>query len=295
MEFEIGLLLFNRPKLAQKAIISLVNQNPQLDLSRVHVLIDGYANSKDEYVKRLNRTQETIDLVQRYLPECDLIVPDSNLGIALAYERLGEEMFLRNNAGFAVFLEEDLLMKRNYFDELTKIKNTLISYDDVAMFSASGDSARYFTRQVGQFKPMNHFWNYALRREHYLERRALLSEYISIISEDTYWNKNNQKIYEWARDRHLKVLGTSQDLVKRGIAESFDRIFLTSNFKFARYLGKVGEHSTPRVYRQQGYGKYAGFDFLKNKEGKNYEVNIQELRTITNEHRYFLEQNPALV
>ena len=89
MEFEVGLLLFNRPKLAQKAIISLVNQNPQLDLSRVHVLIDGYANSKDEYVKRLNRTQETIDLVQRYLPECDLIVADSNLGIALAYERRG--------------------------------------------------------------------------------------------------------------------------------------------------------------------------------------------------------------
>ena len=57
----------------------------------------------------------------------------------------------------------------------------------------------------------------------------------------------------------------------------------------------MGEHSTPDIYRQQGYGKYAGFDFFKNKECKNYEVNIQELRTITNEHRCFLEQNTALV
>jgi hypothetical protein len=222
-------------------------------------------------------------------------VAESNLGIALAYERLGEEMFLRKKADFAVFLEEDLVMKQNYFEELTQIKNVVQSYDEIAMFSASGDSSKYFTSHVGNLKPMNHFWNYALRREHFLERQVLLCEYISIVSENTYWNRDNQRIYDWARDRNLKVFGTSQDLVKRGIAESLNKIFITSNSKFAQYLGKTGEHFTPRIYRQQGYGKNLGFDFLKSKTPRNYEVHIQELRALSQEHRYFLSNNPTLV
>ena len=295
MEFEIGLLLFNRPTYAKKAIASLIKQAPRIDLTRVHIFIDGYFNSKDEYLKLPNRTEETIDLVQRYLPECNLIASSANLGIALAYERLGSEIFLNNDNDLAVFLEEDLVIKPTYFNELTKIGNTLNLYDEISMFSATGDSAKNFTKHSGNFKPMNHLWNYALRRTHFFERGILLSEYITIVSESNYWNRNNQRIYEWARDRNLNILGTSQDLIKRGIAEYFNKMVLTSRFKYAKYLGKTGEHFSEDIFRQQGYEKRDYFNLLKIRFPKQYQVNIQELRSLTNEHRFFLENNRKYV
>ena len=272
---EIGLLLFNRPALAKKVIFSLINQVPRIDLARVHILIDGYLGSKDEHLKLPNRTDETIDLVRRYLPSCNLNVSNYNLGIALAYERLGSEIFLSNNADFAVFLEEDLVMETNYFNQLARMKDKLNHYREISMFSATGDSANNFTKHSGNFKPMNHLWNYALRRTHFLERSVLLSEYISIVSENNYWNRNNQKIYEWARDRNLNVLGTSQDLIKRGIAEYFNKILVTSRFKYAKYLGKTGEHFTEDAFRQQGYGNIDYLRFLKIRIPKHYGVEVQ--------------------
>jgi hypothetical protein len=293
MSFEIGLLLFNRPILVKKTIFSLIRQNPKIDLTHVHILVDGYSGSKDEYLKLPNCTNETIDLVQRYLPQSKLIVSKSNLGIALAYERLGEELFVRHKADFGVFLEEDLLMRLNYFKELEKMKRILENFDQISMFSATGDSANGFTGHSGQFKPMNHFWNYALRREHFLERRGLLSDYISIVSENNYWNRNDLKIYEWARDTNLHILGTSQDLIKRGIAESLKKMFITSRFKFAKNLGRTGEHFTPEVFKQKGYDNSDYFNFFKTKFTKNYQVNFQELRSLNEEHKLFLIQNPT--
>jgi hypothetical protein len=75
-------------------------------------------------------------------------------------------------------LREDLVLSPRYLEILA----TLIAYVDVeprvAQVSATGDTFLTQQRRTNSLCPMWHAWAFALRREHYQERRPIIDEYL---------------------------------------------------------------------------------------------------------------------
>ena len=248
--FDIQVLAFNRPEYLENCLVGLQAQTLAIDPKRIFFWQDGYSGSRDEHRGLPDKTEKSLKLIRKHFPDSEVIVSQKNLGIGLSFKDAEENAFVHRGNEWGIFIEEDNVLQDYYLEVILKLINKVKKFDEIVQLDAFGD----YKNQTGQdyFIPM-HSWAFALRSEHYFERKELLSGYEDILKDDSYFKRDTSRINDYFANYGIRPVASSQDYIKRILMSHYNRIALTTSFSGANNIGAFGEHFNPEVYNQLGY------------------------------------------
>ncbi len=175
------------------------------------------------------------------------------MGIARHYALVEQQAFQDTAANWATFFEEDLVLSSRYLEILA----TLISFVDaeprVVQVSATGDTILTKDMRTDALYPMWHAWGFALRRDHFRERTTIVNKYLETIADLPYFMRDEEDVRSALVGFGLYPIASSQDYIKQEIRRHFGRLAVTTARSYGRYIGKDGEHFTPRIFAELGY------------------------------------------
>lgn len=255
--FPIGILLFNRPEYARQFLESLLQQDLAVDPSRVVIHIDAFEGSRDAARGAEDQTDETLAIVEEFLPGATVITPERNTGIARAFDVVETHVSAMDDSPWLTFFEEDFVLYPNYLRAMVTAIRAVDSHPDAAIVSATGDSraaaatgapavSRALVAQL-------HLWAFSIRRSHLDERRSIVEAYLESISSVAYWERQEAVVWQACTSVGIFPMGTSQDYIKRAALVKFGRVALTTVQPYGFYVGQYGEHFTPLAFESQGY------------------------------------------
>jgi hypothetical protein len=251
--YPISVVLFNRPEYVRATLESLKEQTLPVASDHLILSIDGYAGSKDETFGRPDRTGEVEAVAREVFPDARLSKAPQNRGIARHFALVEQEVFRDHTASWAAFFEDDFVLSARYLE----IMATLISYVDaeprIVQVSATGDTILGKESGTDTLYPMWHAWAFALRREHYQERSAIVDEYLRAIADLPYFMRSQVDFRSPLLAFGLYPIASSQDYIKQEVRRHFGGLAVTTARSYGRYIGKEGEHFTPAIFADLGY------------------------------------------
>ncbi|MEN9923379.1 MAG: hypothetical protein RIS09_893, partial [Actinomycetota bacterium] len=243
-EFPMNILAFNRPHYLERVLKSLHNQTVRIDQSRITVWIDGYSGSKDAVRLKRNRTEQTLEVAKKFLPNASFIVRSKNVGIAGQYHE-AELASFSIDTDIAFFFEEDLVLSPRYLEALLQLESLTRGIESIGRISAHGygrGQAPY--NSTSGVRSSLRTWGFGVRRHLHLASQPYLAAYMNVVNKKPYWRRDANAIFS-----EMKALGvnlgsqsSSQDSVKGSIAKSIGISGITTNARLAKYIGKTGEH-----------------------------------------------------
>ena len=256
----LNIILFNRPQYAKKTLISikeaLENDNCKCQVS---IWIDGYKNSKDEFLGKKNNFDKVLDISKSIFPYANFNTYSTNQGIAKIYYNAEKYSIKNSKAIFSLFFEEDYIISRNYFSALKLLMFWAKDISKVAIVSAHGlishslnniyDSNQIKRRNI--LYPMHELWAYAVKNNHLKERDIFVSTYLSIINKNFYWQRDSVKIRSFLKKNGINhIHGSSQDWVKKAALYKFKKLALTVPRIMGENIGKLGQHSNVNFFQK---------------------------------------------
>ncbi len=258
--FEINILAFNRPAYLELFLESLSNQSILIDPNKIFFWQDAFIGSKDEFLNGVDNTGTSIEIIRKFFPDSKVNESKLNLGIGLNYQRAEAFAFRDTTTKWALFFEEDLILHEHYLKQIMQLISAVENYSDIVQVDATGDVKYKKPRSdLSLFIPA-HNWGFALRGEHYFERKALVNKYEHILQNDAYFCRNDKDIFNFLKEINISSFGTSQDLIKRSIATSFRKLTVTTGQPLAHYIGESGEHFSKDTFNELGYSN-SNFEF----------------------------------
>jgi hypothetical protein len=242
--YPINVLCFNRPAYLEQLLDSLQSQSVEISQDKLFFWVDGFQGSLDEKLGRPDRTHEVAESIQKFFPESQLRISKHNLGIARNYNRAEVHSFENLKASSAFFLEEDLVLSPLYFELTARIDSFVHLDQDISHISLTGDFSHTASSPENYFQTFGHNWGYLLRSWHHFERKEFLEGYISIISKQPYYLRsiNQSQILKYFYSKGVILAGITQDAIKDGLRNYFNRISVTTNEPWASNIGVSGEH-----------------------------------------------------
>ena len=181
-EYPLGVLLFNRPHLVKHVLKSLKNSRLPLDEKRMVFHIDGFYGSKNEEYFETDLTRKTQRLVESYFPGAHVIRQDSNVGIARAFYSIMDYIFANFNSKFAVFQEEDVFLRPDYFLNMSIFLQAISKIEKVGVVSIN-DIDHYQTVRNDVICPTYGTREFAIRRDVFLQNREIYEVYLESLGE----------------------------------------------------------------------------------------------------------------
>ncbi len=249
----VSVLLFNRPDYALITLESLRDQTLPVSPERLIVSIDGYPGSKDEALGKADRTGEVAELARTMFPGATVRSAPFNLGIARHFALVEQLTFDDDAQEWATFFEEDFELAPSYLEVMTELIAHVHAEGRIVQVSATGDTMVPEATDAEVLRPMFHAWAFALRRSHYLERKAIIDAYLEELAEVPYYQRDHVAVISRLVDFGLYPIGSAQDRVKQAIRKHFGVLAVTTARPYGRYIGVEGEHSTPESFAELGY------------------------------------------
>lgn len=242
----ISILSFNRPALLRRVLESL---RPQVsDASMVALFQDGGTDEAE--------TCRTT--FQEIFPEGKQFVSNTNLGVALNFDRAERHAFETLKADYGIFLEDDLVLGPHYLEALQQLVDFALNEPRVAYVAAYGNHRATLEEQrerSSEVIPMDHKWGFALTRRQWERQREIIAPYLEIVRQAPYAKRDSQAIYAYFDKLGYSSPGTSQDGAKDVASHVLGTTKIMSLACFAKYEGREGHHSTAKFYDEQGYGQ----------------------------------------
>jgi len=258
--FEINILAFNRPTYLKLFLESLSNQSIPIDPNKIFFWQDEFIGSKDEFLDGMDNTEASIEIIQRFFPSSKTQRTKLNLGIGLNYQRAEAFAFRDATTKWALFFEEDLILHEHYLKQILQLISAVENYSDIVQVDATGDVKYKKSRSDFSLFVPAHNWGFALRAEHYFERKTLLNKYEHLLQSDAYFRRDDKSIFNFLKEINVSSFGTSQDLIKRSIATYFRKLTVTTGQSLSRYIGENGENFSKDTFNELGYSN-TNFEF----------------------------------
>lgn len=259
--FPIAILSFNRPDYLRQVLASLRPQVCEQD--RILLFQDGGWNRWSGRQKgRAELIAQCVSIFRRAIPWGDVAEAPENLGIALNYERAERYLFEDIQAEKALFLEDDLILSRNYLGVIGQLLDIAERDQRIAYVSAYGDfwaSRRDQRRRAGDLIAMHENWGAALTRRAWLAERPFRKQYLELLGDCDYSRRNHKAIDAFYAARGWDKVVSSQDGARWISCVERNQVRVTTFACHARYIGKRGEHSTPKLFKESKFSKTAMF------------------------------------
>jgi len=226
-EYPVGVLLFNRPHLAKHVLESLKNSSLPLDEKFLVFHIDGFVGSKNEENFESDKTRKTLHLVRKYFPDAHVISQKTNVGIAKSFYILMSYVFHNFEAEFAVFQEEDVFLKTDYFANMTFFLKAIFNENKIGAASIS-DFDHYELRRPDKICPTFGTREFALRRDIFLRSQKIYEVYLESIG-PKYRTKDLSKINESLAQFGIALPLPFQDVFQHEILRLQGKLHLRLN------------------------------------------------------------------
>jgi len=252
-EYQVSVLLFNRPDYARNTLESIRDQTLQLAPERLTLSVDGYAGSKDEALGKSDRTGEIAELAQSMFPGANVRTMSVNLGIARHFALVEQLAFDDGASEWATFLEEDFVLAPSYLEVMSRLIGHVDAECRIVQVSATGDTLLPETTDADDLRPMFHAWAFALRRSHYLERRGIIDAYLAALADVPYFQRDHDTVLARLVEFGLYPIGSAQDRVKQAVRKHYGKLAVTTAKPYGHYIGAKGEHFVPQTFSELGY------------------------------------------
>ncbi|WP_167668270.1 class I SAM-dependent methyltransferase [Roseomonas gilardii] len=260
----IAIMSFNRPNFLGRVLKSLKAQSVDVEDRSVHLFQDG---ARSPFGGRSRANPEdiaaSIAVFQHYFPAGVVHHAPYNLGVALNFERAEKFVFDEMKADLGVFFEDDMVLSRYYLDTLQKLSDFALSEERVGYVAAYGVH-RASNEEQKQLRrhlvPMGHNWGFALTRRQWQRQREIVEEYLGLVRNSPYSERPDDRIRAYFSSLGLPIFGTSQDAAKEVACAALGTVRLMCFPAQGHYIGDVGEHYNPELYKSMGYDETVFFD-----------------------------------
>lgn len=256
----IAIIAFNRPHYLRRTLESLAYQTHHaLNGREVHLFQDGGVNPLS------GRRYASEELIDKNIWQFLYFVPKGivhrqreNIGIARHFDFVERFFFEELACQAAIFFEDDMVVSPYYLSIIDQMIAAALVNEQIGYVAAYGDHRAPLasqSRNSSKIIEMEHKWAFGLTRRQWLRQKSLVSEYLKLIDDTDYQQRDHKKIVTWMISKGFVSQGTSQDGIK-DIA-----MFLSGATKmmtyccFGKYIGRRGVHATDAFYRANGYGK----------------------------------------
>src|SRR2546423_7105998 len=252
----IFVMSFNRPDYLKQVLQSLRAQR-DCDIGRRKIFLfqDGAVNPYSR--KRHANDSEigaSIEVFRQIFPQGAVIESVTNLGIALNFERAEKFGFERMGSEAIIFLEDDLVLNAHYIDLLDELIARFSKTEEVGYLAAYGDHTATIEAQVrnrDKLILLDHNWGFALYRRQWLRMRKKVLEYLSIVQNADYNDRDVEKIRALFASWGYGCPATSQDAAKTIVCCIDGVIKLNTYICNAVYIGERGVHMNSDLFSKR--------------------------------------------
>lgn len=259
MGFPIVLMGFNRPAYFERVLASFKSQRDiELNESDIFLFQDGAVNaiSGKRYASDED-IAENVRLFHVYFPGGTVFQANSNLGVALNFERAERYVFEELQAPLAYFFEDDLELGPFYIKTLNRLADMAMAREDIGYFAAYGAHDLYVAspETCNRLVKLDHHWGFGLTRREWKKYEPYIDRYLSIVREHDYRERPAPEIIGLFRSWGCGVPGTSQDVAKTLACHLSGSVKINTLATLARYIGAYGLHMTPDIFAQINYDR----------------------------------------
>lgn len=258
-DFPVILLSFDRPEFFERVARSLSDQvDANLQGRPIALFQDGAVNRFSGKRRAEDSVIDAnVEIFRRYFPEGKCFVAESNLGVALNFERAERYAFEELNRDAALFFEDDLLLSPFYVSALDRLTEMALGDARVGYVSAYGfqgpQSARSNPEPL-KYVTLGHLWGFGLTKRLWLRNRPFVDPYLQLVRNIDYRERDARAIYRLYSSWGMGAPGTSQDCAKHMACVLNDAVNLNTSVSFARYIGATGLHMDRDLF------DFIGFD-----------------------------------
>jgi len=215
----------------------------------VYLFQDGAWNPHSGITKTDRKlTEECCGHFSKIIPQGQIILSETNLGIAGNYRRADDLIFIENEAPHALFLEDDLVLSVNYLRIIDRLLKVAEASRSIGYVSAYGDlwaSLQSQRRAPGLLRPMHENWGSALTRQSWLKQRKVRDQYWELVRNCDYSQRDHTLIRRYYRTLGYDMTISGQDGSRWIACSENDLARVTTTACHARYIGETGEHFDP--------------------------------------------------
>lgn len=243
----IGIRLFNRPDYAEKLLASLNNQTVTVAAQSLHVIIDGYHGSLDEQRGRPDRTAEVFSVISSAFPGAQIEQYSMNVGIAQAAFQLQSKVFASQDARWAIFLEEDVVLAPEYLQALHHMIDLADDVPEVVKVAANQINLNYL-QQPPQTDRRNFYLGqgtqaFAERLDFFKARKHLTEIYLGTFHGNQYSDRDESEVFATLAEHGVFTLMGNNDVVHDRITMALKGLHVVSAQRLLEDIGVSGETS----------------------------------------------------
>jgi hypothetical protein len=189
---------------------------------------------------------------------------ESNLGIAKHFDFIESYLYESKGYSFVVFCEHDMVLGEHYLDGLNQLADLHDGDPRIGMISMHSRNRRKSVEDqhmhCDEYCKMGHSWGFGMFRDSWLAIRPLVKEYLNLLGDMPYYQRNHILIIDWLTRKGFKPHASSQDNIKACALTSAKHIRVSSFVNFGQYIGAQGEHFTPAQFKQMGFDNNVLYD-----------------------------------
>jgi hypothetical protein len=234
-----------------------------------------------------NRHQNTLadyeaikDLVLAHLPESQFQRQPQNIGTALQFAHVEEQMFARakevgpdvNEAtdgqgkgyDFCILLEHDFVLAPGYLQTMESLYQRFAKDERIAAISVHSSSYKLPQELQEEhkhtYKVMAHDWGAGVFQRTWQKRLPAMKSYYKLLGNLPFEQRNNLLIQDWMSSMGFVKGSTSQDTIKACVDSGLQTLRLTPFVNQGTYIGVEGMHWNASIYDAAGYGQTLNFE-----------------------------------
>jgi uncharacterized protein (TIGR02444 family) len=257
-DFPVILISFDRPELFEQVAKSLSEQiGANLHGRSIALFQDGAINQfSGKRRAEDGAIQANIEIFKRYFPSGKSFPAESNLGVALNFERAERYVFGELNQDAALFFEDDLLLSPFYLNALDQLTEMALGDARIGYVSAYGfqgpDSVRA-NREPLRYETLGNLWGFGLTKRLWLRNRPFVDPYLQLVRNIDYRERDARAIYRLFSSWGMGCPATSQDCAKHLACVLNDAINLNTSVSLGKYIGATGLHMDRELFDFVGY------------------------------------------
>lgn len=241
----IGVRLFNRPECAQKLLQSLKQQTLEISPQSIFFIVDGYAGSLDEQRGKPDQTGHVGDLIRSAFPGAYIEQCSKNIGIGQTAFALQAKVFAEQDAQWAIFLEEDIVLAPEYLQALHHMIDLADDFPEVVKVAANQTNLNYINLPPKSDRQNFYLGQgtkaFAERRSYFSERKHLTEIYLRTIAGRQYSDRDESEVFATLAEHGIFTIMGNNDVVHDRIAAAMKKLHIASPKSLLQDVGTEGE------------------------------------------------------
>ena len=265
MKRAIVLLCWSRPGY-QRQVFEAVKRAHR-DGWDVLIFVDGLfaVDSREIKLHRRKQQSECVRLAETMFPQAPIFINSINVGCAIQWTGVLSTVFDTLGYDEACLIEDDLVVSPNYFKNSAAVSDELGNHEGVGCWSCFGESSNpTHDENLHRLSSIAHFWGVTFPRHTWLEIRTDILDFARVTQKagrPDCVEPVKKLLSSWGGPNEGGAVNDSAilvSLIKHGMVP------LTTVANCARYIGKVGEHTTAEFFEEKGYNDLPFYSGLIN-------------------------------